>query len=149
MQGTEVEPNRFLPEETVEEEIINPASSVGLSNIEIVVVGRLLRATTTEPVKQRELIAEVTRESQTLLTNRTVRLMIRRFRRERGFPICSRKGFPAGYWWGRTEPEVEEFAKVFFAQIKDEASTVAIMLKKNYPRLAGQMTLDFVEEKTK
>lgn len=139
--GTQEEGQVFLPYETFEDEVIDPTSGIDLNEIEIVVAKHLLLATTSEPIRQKDLIAAVREERNVSLSERAVRVIIREFRRKRGFPICSRKGSPAGYWWGRTESEVEEFANVFLAQIKDEASTVAMMLRKNYPRLAGQMKL--------
>lgn len=131
-----------LPFEIFEEEMISPLAGVDLTEQELFVASLLLDATSDRPIKQAEVIEQAEKQKGERLTNREVRKIVRSLRRTHGFPICSRKGAPAGYWWGRTEDELAEFAKVFFAQIEDEAQTVGIMLRKNYPRLAGQMRLN-------
>jgi hypothetical protein len=136
-----------LPYDVFEEELIAPLRGVEMTDVEFAVSAMLLEATTAEPIKQGEIIVRLKREKDLTVNERQMRMIIRNLRRMHGFPICSRKGSPAGYWWGRTEAELEEFRDVFFAQIKDEAETVGIMLRKNFPRLAGQLRLDLgVEE---
>lgn len=132
---------QFLPFQTLEEELMAPLRGVHLTEVEFETAKILLRATTERPVKQGDVIMRLSMDGM-FVTARQMRHIIRNLRRMHALPICSRKCSPAGYWWGRTEAELEEFAKVFFAQIEDEAQTVGIMLKKNYPRLAGQMRLE-------
>lgn len=134
-----------LPFEVLEEELLSPITGVELSDIETFVAIRLLRATTDVPIKQAAIIEAARRERGVTLTERQVRIIVRSLRRDHAFPICSRKAAPAGYWWGRTEAELEEFIRVWKAQFLDEITTVSIMIKKNFPRLAGQLRLELSE----
>ncbi|HEV7700511.1 MAG TPA: hypothetical protein VGO43_09820 [Pyrinomonadaceae bacterium] len=131
-----------LPFEILEEEVLAPIRGVDLTSGEFFVASKLLTATSEKPMLQEELIVSALREQELSLSRRGIRTIVRSLRRTHAFPICSRKGKPAGYWWGRSEEELAEFANVFMAQIEDEAQTVAIMLRKNYPRLAGQLRLN-------
>lgn len=134
-----------LPYEVFEDEVLAPIKGVDLTDLEWFVATLLLRATTEMPVKQKAIIQAVKERNGSELSDRKVREIIRSFRRDRTFPICSRKGAPAGYWWGRTESELEEFIKVWKAQFIDEATTLSIMIKANFPRLAGQLRLALEE----
>ena len=135
-----------LPYEVFEEELLAPIRGVELSEIETFVAGLLLGATSAKPIKMAEIITLALHEQTVTLSDRQMRTIVRSLRRDHGFPICTRKGAPAGYWWGRTEAELEEFTKVWMAQYKDEAQTLHIMLKTNYPRLAGQIRLNLAVE---
>lgn len=134
-----------LPFAILEDEILAPIKGVDLTEIEFFVARLLLRATTEVLVKQQAIIQAIQLERGVTLDPRKVREIIRGLRRDRTFPICSRKGAPAGYWWGRTETELEEFIKVWKAQFIDEATTLSIMIKANFPRLAGQLRLALEE----
>ena len=134
-----------LPFEAFEQEMIDPLKGVPLSELESFVANLLLGATSSEPIKQAEIIAAVASKLEMTVSERMIRIVVRSLRRDRAFPICSRKGKPAGYWWGRTEPELEEFIRVWRAQFLDEAQTLSIMIKANFPRLAGQMKLELEE----
>jgi hypothetical protein len=136
-----------LPYATYEEAVMKPWSGMDMTQAEQFIAGKILAATSEAPIKQVQIIAAVNRELNCPITERQVRAIVRNLRRVHCFPICTRKGAPAGYWWGRTEEELAEFVKVWKAQFLDEATTLSIMLKKNYPRLAGQLRLDLsVEE---
>lgn len=134
-----------LPYETFEQAVMKPWTGIEMTDAERFIAGLILEATTTRPIKQAEIIAAVTRDLNCGISERQVRAVVRNLRRMHGFPICTRKGSPAGYWWGRTEAELEEFVKVWQAQYLDEATTLHRMLKANYPRLAGQMRLALEE----
>lgn len=134
-----------LPFEIFEEEILAPIKGVDLTDLEYFVAVKMLRATTDFPIKQQAIIHAARVERNVELSERQVRTIVHRLRNDHGFPICSRKRNPAGYWWGRTEAELEEFASVFIAQLTDEYHTVRKMLKTNYPRLAGQLRLGLEE----
>lgn len=131
-----------LPFETFEEAVMKPWTGIDMTDAERFIAGLILEATTARPIKQAEIIIAVHRDLQCTVTERQVRLIVRNLRRMHGFPVCTRKGAPAGYWWGRTEAELEEFIRVWKAQFVDEAQTLSIMIKKNFPRLAGQMRLE-------
>lgn len=130
-----------LPFDVFEEELLAPIKGVELTEIETFVAGLLLRATSEVPIKQAAIIVTAQTQLNAALSERQVRKIVRGLRRDHGFPICTRKGDPAGYWWGRTEAELEEFVRVWQAQYLDEAQTLSMMLKTNYPRLAGQLRL--------
>ena len=134
-----------LPFEIFEDEVLAPLKGVDLTDLEHFVAVMLLRATTEVPVKQQAIINAAFERRGVTLSDRKVREIIRSLRRDRTFPICSRKGAPAGYWWGRTEAELEEFIRVWKAQFIDEATTLSIMIKANFPRLAGQLRLGLEE----
>lgn len=134
-----------LPFEAFEQEMIDPLKGVELSEMEEFVASLLLDATTDKPMKMADVAIAAWQQKTVELSDRKIREIVHSLRNEHGFPICSRKRKPAGYWWGRTEAELEEFANVFFAQLKDEYHTVRKMLKTNYPRLAGQLKLALEE----
>lgn len=134
-----------LPFMTIEEEVIDPLRGVDLTETEIFVAGLILNATSAAPIKMAEIISRAEAELGLKLTTRQVRIIVRSLRRTHGFPICTRKGHPAGYWWGRSEAELEEFVSVWKAQYLDEITTLHTMLRINYPRLAGQLKLALEE----
>lgn len=134
-----------LPFETFEQEMIDPLKGVELSEIELFVAGLILDARSEQPIKMAEIALAAMHQRAVDLSDRQIRTIVRCLRRDHGFPICTRKGAPAGYWWGRTEAELAEFVRVWQAQYLDEAQTLHKMLKVNYPRLAGQMKLALEE----
>jgi|CXWL01.1.fsa_nt_gi hypothetical protein len=131
-----------LPFETIEEEILDPLKGVDLTETELCVAGLILNATVEAPIKLADIAIEAWRQRVIELTDRKVKETVRGLRRDHGFPICSRKGKPAGYWWANSEEEIAEFVKGWKAQYLDEATTLHKMLKVNYPRLAGQLRLE-------
>jgi len=134
-----------LPFEVFEDELLAPLKGVALSEIETFVATLLLRATTDVPIKQQAIIQAAQLQKGVTLDPRKVREIVRGLRRDRTFPICSRKCAPAGYWWGRTEADLEEFIKVWKAQFLDEKHTLKVMIDANFPRLAGQLRLALEE----
>lgn len=130
-----------LPLRTFEEAVMDPWTGIDMTDAERFIAGLILEATTAEPIKQADIITAVRREKQCSVTERQVRHIVRNLRRMHKFPICTRKGKPPGYWWARTEAEMKEFVETWEAQYKDEAQTLSLMLKANFPRLAGQMRL--------
>lgn len=133
-----------LPYATFEEAVIKPWTGVDMTDGERFIAALILEATTAKPIKQAEIIERFELEMGHI-SDRQVRAVVRNLRRMHGFPICTRKGSPAGYYWGRTEAEMEEFIKIWKAQFVDEITTLSIMIKKNFPRLAGQLRLELEE----
>ena len=123
-----------------------PLRGVELGETELFVATLLLKATTDQPIRVEEIIVRCLHERTIQLTARGLRKIIHDLRNEHRFPICSRKGSPAGYWWARSEAELEEFKSVFLAQALDELRTIHRMLKTNSPRLAGQLRLELALE---
>lgn len=134
-----------LPYETFEEAVMKPWSGIEMTDAERFIAGLILEATTAKPIKQAEIITAVGLRLECKISDRQVRSIVRNLRRTHGFPICTRKGAPAGYWWGRTEAELEEFVNTWKAQYLDEIQTLYKMLTVNYPRLAGQLKLALEE----
>lgn len=134
-----------LPFETFEQEMLDPLKGVELSEIELFVAGLILDARSEKPIKMAEIALAAMHQRAVDLSDRQIRIIVRKLRREHGFPVLTRKGKPAGYWWGRTADEMSEFVEVWKAQYLDEAQTLSKMLKVNYPRLAGQMKLALEE----
>jgi len=143
MTNTTINPD--LPFEVFEEEMIDPLSGVEMTEAERFIAGLILESHSEKPIKQAEIITAVRHGIGGSVSERQVRSIVRNLRRRHGFPICTRKGAPAGYYWGRTEADLADFTQVWMSQYKDEAQTLHIMLKKNYPKLAGQMKLALEE----
>ena len=133
-----------LPLFTLEESVLGERGKL-LSETELFVAGLIIHATRSLPVKQAAITDAARRSTGITLNARTVKDIVRTLRRTHGFPICSRKSQPAGYWWGRTEAEVEEWSNEATRQWKDEIITMNAVLKTNYPRLAGQLKLALEE----
>lgn len=125
----------------LEEELIDPIFGHELKLIEAYVASLLLDATGDIPMPMAKIIEKVAEVQEVTLSNRQVRTIIRCLRRDHAFPILSRRKAPPGYWWCRTSEEMEEFTKLWQSQYFDEIETLSIMVKKNYPRLAGQLRL--------
>lgn len=134
-----------IPYETIEQEILDPLKGVKLTEIEFFVASQILEARSQAPIKMAEIMARAFERRSITLDPRAVRVIVRSLRRNHGFPICTRKGAPAGYYWGRSEAELEEFVNVWKSQYLDEIVTLQQMTKTNYPRLAGQLRLALEE----
>jgi hypothetical protein len=145
MQTAAFDHQAELPYATFEEAVMKPWTGIDMTDVERFIAGLILEATSESPIKQADIIAAVGREFTGGITDRQVRHVVRNLRRMHGFPICTRKGKPAGYWWARTEAEMEEFIQTWRAQFIDEAQTLSIMIKRNFPQLAGQLKLALEE----
>lgn len=130
-----------IPYETIEQEILDPLKGVKLTENEFFVASQILEARSSAPIKMAEIMSRAFSMRAITLDSRQVRVIVRSLRRNHGFPICTRKGAPAGYYWGRSEAELAAFVNVWKAQYLDEIVTLRQMLKVNYPRLAGQLRL--------
>ncbi len=150
-----------LKYELFEEEMLAPLRGHELTDDELFVASVLLDASSAQPIgikamlktnRQRpaptaEQLAKGKRCRR--LDDRVVKDIIRELRKNHEFPILSRKfarpGKPAGYWWCGNEAEMEEFYYAFRKQPMDELHTLSRIVKANYPKLAGQLTLQEAE----
>ena len=132
-----------------EREMIDPLDGHELSNDQLLVALLLLDASSARPIGISEiqdalisgsLRGEIKMESPA--TDRAIKALIRSLRREHQFPILSRKGKPAGYWWCASSAEMEQWIHEFRSQALDELTTVSKIVRANYPMLAGQLRLD-------
>jgi hypothetical protein len=128
-----------FPFEAFEEELLNPLNGVPLTDEESFVASLLLDATSEKPMKTEEIIERVADALGVRLSFRQLKIVIRSLRRNHAFPILSRRSKPAGLWWCQSPDEMKEFARLWQSQYFDEMRTLYVMMKHNYPRLAGQM----------
>lgn len=132
----------MFPFQLLEEEIMNPIAGRQLTEVEAFIAGLLLDASSENPIKTDEIIRRVGDSNlQVELNFRELKKIIRSLRRNHAFPILTRRSKPAGYWWCASIAEMREFAKLWQSQYFDEMVTLSVILKANYPKLAGQMRI--------
>lgn len=136
-----------FPFEVFEEEILNPVLGHKMTELEEFVAGLLLEASSEKPLQIKQIIEAVKTKFQRNINSRTVKDIIRGLRRNHAFPILSRREKPAGLWWCSSMSEMKEFMRLWQAQYSDEIYTLQIMVKNNFPRLAGQMKLTDISQK--
>lgn len=122
-------------------EQLNPLSGQTMTATETCIAQLLMEATSAQPIKIADIIVQVAEIVGERLNERQIKIIVRSFRRDRAFPILSRRATPAGYWWCQSLEEMKEFALLWQSQYFDEMRTLWVMMKHHYPRLAGQMRL--------
>lgn len=130
-----------FPFQVYEEGILNPLNGVQLNDVEAFVANLLLDATSEKPMKTEQIIAAVADGLNEKISFRQLKKVIRSLRVNHAFPILSRRSKPAGLWWCQSIDEMKEFARLWQSQYFDEMRTLYLMMKHNYPRLAGQLRL--------
>lgn len=130
-----------FPFQIFEEELINPLNGVQLTPIEEFISNLLLDATSACPLRADNIREKVMIGLEIDLSFRELKKIIRSLRRNHAFPILTRRSSPAGYWWCASADEMKEFARLWQSQYYDEMRTLYVMMKHNYPRLAGQLRL--------
>lgn len=136
-----------FPFQVFEDEILNPLNGVQLSETEAFVANLLLDATSENPMKTAQIIEAVADGLGEKISFRQLKKIIRSLRVNHAFPILSRRSKPAGLWWCQSIDEMKEFARLWQSQYFDEMRTLYVMMKRNYPRLAGQLRLPNVVNK--
>lgn len=124
-----------------EEELLNPLNGQQMSPEETFIAQLILDGTSEKPVKMQRIIDEYQEVFGETISERQIKIIIRSFRRDRAFPILTRRSKPAGYWWCQSVEEMKNFAQLWQSQYFDEMRTLYIMMKHNYPKLAGQLRL--------
>ncbi len=127
--------------ELFEEEMISPVGGEPMSELEKFIASLLFEAASDRPLKTNEIVAAVADSLDQTLNFRRLKLIIKRLRDDRGFPILTRRSKPEGYYWCRSEAEFTEFRRMWWSQILSEINTIEKMTKRTYPHLAGQMRL--------
>lgn len=130
-----------FPFEVFEEEIANPVKGFQLTETEAFVASLLLEASSEKPMKTAEISKAIKNGLDIDVSYRELKKVIRALRRNHAFPILSRRSKPAGLWWCQSISEMKEFARLWQSQYFDEMTTLWLMMKHNYPRLAGQLKI--------
>ena len=125
-----------------ERELINPLHGHELTVLETYIAGLLLDASSERPIDNESIRACVHRAIGQQITSRTVKSVIRDLRRNHHFPIISRRKPPGGYWWCSSPSEMNEYIRTFRSQAVDELHTLSLIVRANYPELAGQLVLE-------
>lgn len=136
-----------FPFEVFEEELANPLFGHQLSEVEAFISRLLLDASSEKPIQIREVISRVESSLGRRINEREVKDTVRSLRRNHAFPILSRRGAPAGYYWCSSTQEMKEFSRRWMASYFDEMVTLSIIVKHNFPRLAGQMRIADIPKK--
>ena len=130
-----------FPFQVLEDEMMNPIAGRELTATEEFISILLLDASSEKPIKTDEIIRRLKAEKNIEINFRELKKIIRSLRRNHAFPILTRRAKPAGYWWCQSISEMKEFARLWQSQYFDEMVTLSVILKVNYPKLAGQMRL--------
>ncbi|HYX72155.1 MAG TPA: hypothetical protein VE732_05240 [Nitrososphaera sp.] len=135
--------NEQLKFKLYEEELLDPLRGHALTEIERFIASLLLDATTDKPIGIAEIIRAYAAHSGKRISDRIVKGIIRRLRKEHAFPILARRSKkPTGYWWCGSAAEMEMFIESFRSQALDELHTLSTIIKHNYPALLGQLKFD-------
>ena len=132
------------PRKLFESELFNPMLGHELTDREFYVGYLLLQASKQRPLgnddirRSMQLYFEETEE----ISERMVKNIIRKLRKDHAFPIISSRTKPAGYWWCQSKEEMEGFIETFRSQALDELHTLSRIVKNNFPALAGQLTFE-------
>jgi hypothetical protein len=127
--------------EAYEEAVLNPLAGHDLDELESYIASLLLEASAEKPMNSDYIIRAVADALDRKIAVRNVKTVVRTLRKVHGFPILARRTKPTGYWWCGSLEEMQEFVELFKAQALDELHTLSRIVKNNYPKLAGQLTL--------
>ena len=126
-----------------EYELLSPLSGYKLSYEEEFVASLLLNASAKLPIGISRIREEAIKgEKGFHVSERDVKDIVRSLRKEHGFPILSRRNKPSGYWWCGSEQEMKDYYERARSQPMDELHTLSKMVRRNYPALAGQLSLE-------
>lgn len=122
----------------------HPLDGLILSERERAVAERVMRATSKQPVRIKDLRAELS-EKGLHASERTVKDIVRTLRKQHQLRILARREKPAGYFWCENVEQMKEFIAMFKSQALDELHSLSRVVKANYPELAGQLRFDVSE----
>ena len=126
---------------TYEAEIVNPLAGHAMTDMESYVASLLLGTTAERPIGISEIITHVGLALERRADKRSVKMTIRSLRKDHAFPILSRKQRPSGYWWCGSAEEMRGYIDRWQTQPLDELHTLSVIVRQNYPELAGQLRL--------
>jgi hypothetical protein len=92
-----------------------------------------------------EALASLTgAEGESALQLRFVKRLAQRLRKEWHLPVCGRRETPFGYFIAANADEFLDWMRTTRAQAISELATAYHLFTSNFPQLAGQQSLDFV-----
>ena len=132
--------------EDLEREMLSPLHGLPLTPDELFVATMLLDATAVEPIGIKRLRRALQDHSPARdITEREVKDIVRTLRKLHELPIISRRKKGGGLWWCENEQQMNEYVTHARKQPLDELHTLSRIVKANYPRLAGQLSLEEVK----
>jgi hypothetical protein len=134
--------------EDLEREMLNPLRGLPLTKDELFVATMLLEATAARPIGIKRL-RRALHDAERPITERDVKDIIRSLRKKHELPIISRRANGSGFWWCENEAQMKEYATRARKQPMDELHTLSRIVKANYPRLAGQLSLEEIDGTSK
>lgn len=129
-----------LKYELFEESLLNPLRGLKLTRDEEFIASMLLNATAAQPIGIKHL-RRALQDAGSSLTEREVKDIVRTLRKRHELPILSRRKKGGGLWWCESEQQMKDYAEHARKQPLDELHTLSRIVKANYPRLAGQLSL--------
>jgi hypothetical protein len=132
-----------LKHELFERELLNPLRGHALSKEEELVALMILNATAGQPIGIKRLQRGL-KAAGLGSTEREVKDIVRRLRKLHELPILSRRKQGGGLWWCESEAQMRAYYEHARRQPLDELHTLSRIVKANYPRLAGQLSLEDV-----
>ena len=123
----------------------DPLAGLKLSARERIIAERVMRATSSKPVRIKELRTELAFQGLQV-SERTVKDIVRTLRKDHQLRILARREQPAGYYWCASVDEMKEFIAMFRSQALDELHSLSRVVKANYPELAGQLRIEINAE---
>jgi hypothetical protein len=127
--------------EDLEREMLSPLRGLPLTRDELFVATMLLEATAAEPIGLKRL-RRALQDAGLPMTERHVKDIVRTLRKRHELPIISRRQNGGGFWWCENEAQMKDYVTHARKQPLDELHTLSRIVKANYPRLAGQLSLE-------
>jgi hypothetical protein len=135
-------PPAQLKFELFDHALLAPIDGHELSADEAFVSSFLLTARGRRPYTINEIVEAMKTTACKKTSDRRVKGIVRALRQQHGFPIISTKHPPYGYWWCQSTDEMQAFIDEFRSQAMDQLKTLSVMVKRNYPALAGQLKFE-------
>jgi hypothetical protein len=104
----------------------------------------LVSANAERPILGEALASLVGAEGDPTLQLRFVKRLAQRLRKEWHLPVCGRRETPFGYFIAANAEEFLDWMRTTRAQAISELATAYHLFTANFPELAGQQSLDFV-----
>lgn len=104
----------------------------------------LVSASVDEPILGEALVDLVGAEGDPALQVRYVKRLAQRLRKEWHLPVCGRREAPFGYFIADSPEEFLDWMRTTRSQAISELATAYHLFTSNFPALAGQQSLDFV-----
>lgn len=129
-----------LKYEIFEESLFAPLRGLKLSREEQLVASMILDATAKKPIGLKRLRRSL-ESAGVVISERVLKDIVRTLRKRHELPILSRRNQGGGFWWCESEQQMRDYYKHASRQPLDELHTLSRIVKANYPRLVGQLSL--------